>query len=180
MLLTRCLLKSKCLFPQKSSIVDVQLDSDYASEHYWSYRLQRRKDMKDFLTKCNQICREQRIWSHLLRKSFMENFIFCAVCRSAFSKKFYLLSSKNHPLNSRIILLFYCCCHWQYLQHWEKSSEQIYEIKENRFFMKCCRADFYQFSTATVERIHLLCIGKNLKKPRFKVIKSSKVLCKIV
>ena len=25
-----------------------------------------------------------RIWSHLLNKSFMENFIFCAVCTVAF------------------------------------------------------------------------------------------------
>ena len=35
--------------------------------------------MKDFLSKCDQIRRKLRIWSHLLKKSFMENFIFCAV-----------------------------------------------------------------------------------------------------
>ena len=33
----------------------------------------------DFLSKCDQIRRKLRIWSHLLRKSLMENFIFCAV-----------------------------------------------------------------------------------------------------
>ena len=32
--------------------------------------------IKDFLSKCDQICRKQRIWSHLLKISLMENFIF--------------------------------------------------------------------------------------------------------
>ena len=35
--------------------------------------------MKDFFNKCDQICSFLRIWSHLLKKSLMENFIFCAV-----------------------------------------------------------------------------------------------------
>ena len=34
---------------------------------------------KDFFSKCDQIRRELRIWSYLLKKSLMENFIFCAV-----------------------------------------------------------------------------------------------------
>ena len=34
--------------------------------------------IKDFFSKCDQIRRNLRIWSHLLKKSFMENFIFCA------------------------------------------------------------------------------------------------------
>ena len=35
--------------------------------------------IKDFFSKCNQTRRKLRIWSHLLKKSLMENFIFCAV-----------------------------------------------------------------------------------------------------
>ena len=35
--------------------------------------------IKDFFSKCDQIRRELRIWSHLLKKSLMENFFFCAV-----------------------------------------------------------------------------------------------------
>ena len=35
--------------------------------------------IKDFFSKCDQICRFLRIWSHLPKKSIMENFIFCAV-----------------------------------------------------------------------------------------------------
>ena len=34
---------------------------------------------KDFSSKCDQIRRKLRIWPHLLEKSLMENFIFCAV-----------------------------------------------------------------------------------------------------
>ena len=34
---------------------------------------------KDFFSKYDQIRRKLEIWSHLLKKSFMENFIVCAV-----------------------------------------------------------------------------------------------------
>ena len=35
--------------------------------------------IKDFFSKCDQTCSVLRIWSHLLKKFLMENFIFCAV-----------------------------------------------------------------------------------------------------
>ena len=35
--------------------------------------------IKDFFSKCDQIRGFRRIRSHLLEKSFMENFIFCVV-----------------------------------------------------------------------------------------------------
>ena len=35
--------------------------------------------IKEFFSKCDQIRRKLWIWSHLLQKSLMENFIFCAV-----------------------------------------------------------------------------------------------------
>ena len=35
--------------------------------------------IKDFFSKCDQIRRKLRIWSYLLKKTLMENFIFCAV-----------------------------------------------------------------------------------------------------
>ena len=35
----------------------------------------------DFISKCDQINSFQQIWSHLLKKSLMENFIFCIVQR---------------------------------------------------------------------------------------------------
>ena len=36
--------------------------------------------IKDFFSKCEQIHRNLGIWSHLLKKSLMENFNFCVVC----------------------------------------------------------------------------------------------------
>ena len=35
--------------------------------------------IKDFFSKCEQIRSFQPIWSHLLKKSLMENFVFCVV-----------------------------------------------------------------------------------------------------
>ena len=35
--------------------------------------------IKNFFSKCAQIHKKLRIWSHLLKKSLKENFIFCAV-----------------------------------------------------------------------------------------------------
>ena len=34
--------------------------------------------IKDLFSKCDQISRKLPIWSHLLKKSFTENSIFCA------------------------------------------------------------------------------------------------------
>ena len=41
--------------------------------------------IKAFFSKCKQIRNFLRIWPHLLRKSFMENIIFCAVTPSLLS-----------------------------------------------------------------------------------------------
>ena len=47
---------------------------------FWLYTAQKMKfSIKCFFSKCNQISRKLRIWSHLLKKSSMENFIFLAV-----------------------------------------------------------------------------------------------------
>ena len=35
--------------------------------------------IKDFFSKCDQIRRKLRIWSYILKKFLMENFIFCTV-----------------------------------------------------------------------------------------------------
>ena len=54
---------------------------------------------KDFLSKCDQIRSFLRVWSHLLKKSIMENFIFCVVMRTSFSileKK--IRKNKSSPL----------------------------------------------------------------------------------
>ena len=43
--------------------------------------------IEDFFSKCDQIPRKLRIWSHLLKKSLLENFIFRAVTLTIFAKK---------------------------------------------------------------------------------------------
>ena len=53
-------------------------------QYHWSSRrsaLQKKMkfSIKDFFSKCDQIRSKLQIWSHLLKKSLMENFIFCAV-----------------------------------------------------------------------------------------------------
>ena len=71
------------IFPQ-SSILDVWLGFEYASEvhsvFYWRCTAPKMKlSIKDFFSKCDQICSFLQIWSNLLKKSLMENFIFCVV-----------------------------------------------------------------------------------------------------
>ena len=39
--------------------------------------------IRDFFSKCDQIRSFLRIWKHLLKKSLMENFIFCVVHNSS-------------------------------------------------------------------------------------------------
>ena len=35
--------------------------------------------IKNFLSKCDPVSQETTYWTHLLKKSLMENFIFCAM-----------------------------------------------------------------------------------------------------
>ena len=42
--------------------------------------------IKDFFRKCDQICSFLRIWAHLLKKSLLENFVFCAVFEIFYAK----------------------------------------------------------------------------------------------
>ena len=46
----------------------------------------------DFFSKCDQVCSFLWIWSHFLKKSLMENFIFCAVSVIGHDEKFHVFS----------------------------------------------------------------------------------------
>ena len=53
-------------------------------QYHWSSRRNAlhkkiKFSIKDFFSKCDQIRSKLQIWSHLLKKSLLENFIFCAV-----------------------------------------------------------------------------------------------------
>ena len=52
------------------------------TNHLWNVTITAQKIkffITDFFSKCDQICSFLRIWSHLLKKSVMEKFIFCLV-----------------------------------------------------------------------------------------------------
>ena len=55
------------------------LSHERSSNHSSSHCTKNNFSIKDFFSKCDQIRRKLQIWSHLLKKSLMENFIFCAV-----------------------------------------------------------------------------------------------------
>ena len=59
--------------------------------------------IKDFFSKCDQICRKLRIWSHLLKNFLMENFIFCAVVATYFIVSF-LMTNLNHSKKTILFL----------------------------------------------------------------------------
>ena len=54
--------------------------------------------IQDFFSKCDQIRRKQQIWSHLLKKSLMENFIFCAVIVPHVAHYFWICLQVLTPL----------------------------------------------------------------------------------
>ena len=58
--------------------------------------------IRDSFSKCYQIRRKLRIWSHLLKKSLMENFIFCAVhyvvCRAQLNNSENKLRQEMHEI----------------------------------------------------------------------------------
>ena len=75
---------------------------------------------KDFFSKCNPIRRKLRIWSHLLKKSLIENFIFCAVTtqKIKFPVKNFVIKCKqirgllqiySHLLKKSLAKIFISC-----------------------------------------------------------------------
>ena len=57
--------------------------------------------IKDFFTKCDQICRKLPIWSHLLNIFLMVNFIFCTVS-PCIDKKILV-----HKINFLILFIWF-------------------------------------------------------------------------
>ena len=55
--------------------------------------------IKDFSCKCDQILRKLRIWSHLLKKSLMENFIF--LCSVPNNQRQNLKTNKNKSKSNK-------------------------------------------------------------------------------
>ena len=60
-----------------STGIDIWQDLKYAPAICTAQKM--KLSTKDFFGKCDQIRKNLRIWSHLLKKPLVENFIFCAV-----------------------------------------------------------------------------------------------------
>ena len=102
----------------------------------------------DFFSKCDQICRKLRIWSHLLKKSMMGNFIFCAV---AFKQLGYycalaaMHSCTLHALKFTAFLLSDGCCH--------QISELLTMV--HTWFQACIYWKIICYLTTPIAGIHL-------------------------
>ena len=67
------------------------------------YTVQKMKfSIKDFFSKYNQIRRKLRIWSHLLKKSLIENFNFCAL-----KDELFWISFERFFCNSKTLFFLY-------------------------------------------------------------------------
>ena len=83
--------KNKCLISAQTTFYCINIANHNSSVFFRSFELTLTKvhkaqctkmkfSIKEFFSKCDQIRSFLRIWSHLLEKSLMENFIF--LCRS--------------------------------------------------------------------------------------------------
>ena len=54
--------------------------------------------IKDFFSKCDQIQSFLRMWSHLLKESLMENFIFSAVTYFQIASIYIYMTTQNRSL----------------------------------------------------------------------------------
>ena len=83
--------------------------------------------IKDFFSKCDQNCSFLRIWSHLLKKSLMENFIFCVAWGTVFLVHYTL--SKKRNFNTKL------ACMKLMLSH-KRHGTQNGNITSNGLFWK--------------------------------------------
>ena len=60
--------------------------SPFLIDFFYFFPQKTKFSIKDFFSKCDQIRLFLRMWSHLLKKSFMENFVFCAATDMQFFK----------------------------------------------------------------------------------------------
>ena len=78
--------------------MNIQMYNDTAQKMKFS--------IKDFFSKCHQIRGKLRIWPHLLKKSLMKNFIFCAVWITRNTRRAFnvlILSDRKIQLKAALV-----------------------------------------------------------------------------
>ena len=118
----RLLLKNARKLLAKIFITDLEIYKkflQYSLEIYWiltwslTDAAQKMKfPIKDFFSKCDQSRRKLRIWSHLLKKSLIENLFFCAVGIMIFP---------NNTFSIRI-----CSYKWKTSYNWRSSVPPVW------------------------------------------------------
>ena len=68
--------------------------------------------VKDLFSKCDQIRRKLRIWSHLLKKFLKENFIFCAVLVLELLQFLFIQDLTKLPTQADVNPPSYCWLFW--------------------------------------------------------------------
>ena len=118
--------------------------------------------IKDFSSKCDQIRSFLRIWSYLLKKSLMENFVFCVVflIRSKLTIKTPEWHCWRRPvvfivifrqiLHIRLMLPLLTlnkqmsACHWSQVTTWDGASFFLSSIYATHVWMSANEQNFFK------------------------------------
>ena len=109
--------------------------------HFCSITAQKMKfSIQNFFSKFDQIRRFLRILSHLLKKSLMENFIFCAVYALFYVTPvvFRVFKESVNSLRRYILLNILLTC-FVFLKRFRKLQKHQFRIVGNN-----CYSDFYK------------------------------------
>ena len=126
----------------------------------------------DFFSKCDQIRRLLRIWSHLLKKSLMENFIFCAVTYAyrtdIFQTNFAEQRVKPYEINflelieiAKYLWMWFCCFSGLYSHAFSDSYLEI-TIMHDTCLLTCirtrrsCYTEYFQKKQYAAENCWIL------------------------
>ena len=83
--------------------------------------------IKDFFSKCDQICRKLP-WSHLLKKSLMKNFVFCAVLETMPLPKFLWATAKLNNESTRAVTTYVVLVSLSLTLDWHLPSGKLISI----------------------------------------------------
>ena len=106
---------------------------------FFEYTAQKMKFLiKDFFSKCGQIHRKLRIWSHLLKKFLMENFIFCGSIRTM---KIFLEENKYRPFYKQAVTnyshhTFFSFFEYKICLRWDAMEMALSKKKPLPIFMR--------------------------------------------
>ena len=125
--------------------------------------------IKDFFSKYDQIRRELRIWSYLMQKSLMENFIFCAV-RTLYLKIGLLFNPFQSNVTSLYPLKMYHRCSkvFRGVQKCDNGLKWVNQIplQSKQEFPLCVFAKYFSHCRLFQRRDISSCFGRYLLRRR--------------